>query len=804
LTVLGFLQARGDHVEDWVDWINSDDNEIIATTTGGLLRVAEFEPPDLETAGSEALQSLVDHYTAILSQPGDGFSMWIDKIHLEDPSYLPQTEPNDGPRAPRLVDDCRRELFADPNYPVFRDRYYFSMHWAPISHDWFIQTIHDMPERDRREATRAFKDQSDHYLRLLSLVCPAVTVQAEHALATYLQFPLTYRWRPTPLPQFPENIAEQLANLAPWEQGDQGAKLIIDDVHVSAVEVHAFGAVTPETLVWLHERPYRYRWTTNLHCMDPGRQRRSLIADRKKWEVKKFNVGGWIAAALARDQSAARVKPDVAVVLNEIDELEATLHEHDSLAYSAMTIRTWDKDPRIAQEHAQDIASRLDQGDLICRISTFPALSAIADVPGNASGDVVNRRRPKVHVSKMARCSPLTGLTSGHREDRHLGGPALLVARSRRGGHLYIPLHSPGFDVGHVAVFGPSGGGKSFLMSTTAIQYIERYPAGTVTMLDKRYSAMVATLCAGGTHLEFGTGGIAVQPYRHIDSPERYSWAVSWTQEALKLRGVTINTRVDRAIDEALSAVRDRCNPDERTISAACAYWGAEDTSRDALAYYAGNPMFDGVVPGYGTSRWLTIEYGPLMDPNRPEGMLAFAACFHQLEHERIAVGGHPKLLIIDEAWEPLGHPLFRKWINDLALTGRKLNVQLVLCTQSVRHLDGEHTAILLEQIPNKIFTANPFAMQEGNAQRYTGIGLSDAQIQVLTTLHPKREYLFQWPHFTRIGAVEGTGMALRICGASRPSPDIDQARAILDRMKEEGVEPVGDNFLDRWLEAAA
>ena len=48
--MFGFLRAgRGEYLQDWIDWIETFDDEIIFTATGGLLRVAAFEPPDLET-----------------------------------------------------------------------------------------------------------------------------------------------------------------------------------------------------------------------------------------------------------------------------------------------------------------------------------------------------------------------------------------------------------------------------------------------------------------------------------------------------------------------------------------------------------------------------------------------------------------------------------------------------------------------------------------------------------------------------------------------------------------------------------
>ena len=52
----GFPKSeRGEYLRDWIDWLWSHDQEIVFTKTGGLLRVAQIEPPDLETASEEEL-----------------------------------------------------------------------------------------------------------------------------------------------------------------------------------------------------------------------------------------------------------------------------------------------------------------------------------------------------------------------------------------------------------------------------------------------------------------------------------------------------------------------------------------------------------------------------------------------------------------------------------------------------------------------------------------------------------------------------------------------------------------------------
>jgi type IV secretory pathway VirB4 component len=786
----GFLRPqRGEYLTDWLDWLWSHDDEIIFTATGGLLRVAQIEPPDLETADREQLVAFHAQLCEALTLPGTGWSGWFDQWRREDRGYLPESDFG-GNLAAQKVDASRRAQFVESR-TVFTNRAYVALHWTPQERDAVLAFLHDRAPHGAAEILRTFRDQSDEFFRALAHICPAVRVLTGDALATYLAETVTYRRTPTRLPR--EFLATQLAG-ADW---DTGAELIIDGLHVVPIDVHVFGAITPLTLEPLHELPFECRWTVTSHFLDPEDQRRELAQLRNFWRPKQYGWAGWLAVIITRNRASSASRADVDQVMSEIDDLEGNLQaERDGLAIASMTVRVWDADPSTAEDRAQTVVGILNASGMRARPATFSAATgALADIPGNASRDLCNRRRPRIRLSTIGRCTPLTGLSSGTREDEHLGGPALLVGQSRRRGPLFWALHAPGSDVGHTAVIGPTGGGKSALLSFTALQYL-RYPGSTVTIFDKRRSAMVATLCSDDSKwIELGTGGIGVQPLRDIDDAAGMSWATSWLQQALELRQVRPCATVDAAISEALLALR-ALPLDDRTISALCAHLGGDESARRALEHYtAAGPLgklVDGVVPDYGAARILCIEYDPIM--GLTEGPLVFAACFRQIERERLTSGGHPKLVMIDEAWEPLRHPLFRDWLENLALTGRKLNMQMVLATQSIRHLEQAHTAVIMEQTPQRIFTAAAQALQGQNARVYAGIGLTGEQVHAVAMLRPKGEYLLSTPLFCRVCDISLEGDALRICGAGRDG-DIRRARALLGG----GVQP-GRDFLERWL----
>jgi type IV secretion system protein VirB4 len=69
---------------------------------------------------------------------------------------------------------------------------------------------------------------------------------------------------------------------------------------------------------------------------------------------------------------------------------------------------------------------------------------------------------------------------------------------------------------------------------------------------------------------------------------------------------------------------------------------------------------------------------------------------------------GSPSLIVLDEAWLILGHPVFRAKIRGWLKVLRKANCAVVLATQSIS--DTERSSIiniLKESYPTKIYLPN-------------------------------------------------------------------------------------------------
>jgi len=154
---------------------------------------------------------------------------------------------------------------------------------------------------------------------------------------------------------------------------------------------------------------------------------------------------------------------------------------------------------------------------------------------------------------------------------------------------------------------------------------------------------------------------------------------------------------------------------------------------------------------------------------------------------------GQPAVIILDEAWIMLGHPVFRNKIQEWLKTLRKANCLVLMATQSLT--DAAHSGILdhiLEATATKIFLPNLYARDEDTSVLYRRMGLNNRQIEILASAIPKKHYYYVSESGRRLYELALGEFALAFVGNS-DKESIAEIKAIEERC--------GDQWIDVWLE---
>lgn len=278
----------------------------------------------------------------------------------------------------------------------------------------------------------------------------------------------------------------------------------------------------------------------------------------------------------------------------------------------------------------------------------------------------------------------------------------------------------------------------------------------------------------------------------NIDNENERAWATEWLTEILVQENVTITPRIKNELWESLSNLSTA--PDrQRTITGLVTLTQDKDI-REALQIYtiegSYGYLLDAESDSLNYGRWQCFEMDHLMSytPRAVAPVLSYL--FHRLDQR---FTGDPTLLLLDECWLFLSHPLFSNKIRDWLKTLRKANVGVIFATQSLADMvESQIFSTLNESCPTRIFLPNRKAMEPEIYEKYQRFGLNHRQIEIIATSMPKRQYYCQSDAGNRLFDLQLDPLSLAICASSSK-----EDHKLMDTLLEQGK----DNLLNRWLE---
>jgi type IV secretion system protein VirB4 len=348
-------------------------------------------------------------------------------------------------------------------------------------------------------------------------------------------------------------------------------------------------------------------------------------------------------------------------------------------------------------------------------------------------------------------------------------------------------------DVGHTLIFGPTGSGKSTLLALIAAQF-RRYKHAQIFAFDKGKSLYPLTIAAGGDHYEIGAGegetALAFCPLAELKTEADRAWASEWVETLIAIQGVTITPDHRNAIARQIGLMASARG---RSLSDFVSGVQLREI-KDALQHYTvDGPMgqlLDAEEDGLQLGTFQTFEVEELMNMGERNLVPVLLYLFRRIEKR---LTGAPSLIILDEAWLMLGHPMFRDKIREWLKVLRKANCAVIMATQSIS--DAEQSGIidvLKESCPTKICLPNGAAREPGTREFYERIGFNERQIEIVATAVPKREYYVASPEGRRLFDMALGPVALAFVGASSK----DNLKRIDELRQSHGAE-----WPAHWLE---
>lgn len=782
-------KPSGPKLADYLPWAGLIAPGVVLNKDGAFQRTLQFRGPDLDSSTPSELMGVAARLNNALRRFGSGWCLHVEARRAPAPGYPDSTWPD---AVSWLIDEERRQVFETAG-SRFESCYFLTLAWLPPAERQgkLENLLFEGGESikggvDYRLHLEGYIERTDQLMALLEVMMPLARWLDDEETLTYLHDCISDRRHRVASPDTPFHLDALLPD-APLV-GGLAPKL--GSKHLRIISVRSFVTETePGLLDALNRLPISYRWVTRYLPLDREEARKELEKIRKRWFSQRVGLGAMLRAALFKeepvlnDNSAANHAADADMALQQLgaDAIGA--------GYATLTITVAEDDENATDEIVRQIRQVADGLGFVTQVETVNAVEAwLGSLPGSAYADV---RRPILLTPSLAHLLPTSAVWAGPERNAHLGGPPLMLTATDGATPFRFDLHAG--DVGHTMIVGPTGSGKSVLLSTLVAQW-RRYPGAQIYLFDKGRSARAVILGMGGDFFDLGEkDALGLQPLERIEDANERAWALDWIAGLLSSSGVPVTPELRAELWRALEILGQRPQED-RTLTLYSAL--VQDASvRAALQPFTHAGPYgrlldhDRTSLGYGAVQ--AFEMDDLM--RRPQAASAvLSALFHVLERR---FTGAPTLLVLDEAWLFLKDAFFAAAVQDWLKTLRKKNVAVVFASQELADVEASPIAsTIIEACLTRVFLPNDRAREPHSRSFYERLGLNGRQISLIASATPKREYYLVGRDGCRLFEL-GLGPAtLAFVGASRP-----EDHTLMDRVL---AETAGGGFAAAWLEA--
>ena len=791
-------RGRPASLADYLPWAGIVAQGVVLNKDGSFQRSAHFRGPDLDSATENELALTAERVNNALKRLGSGWGLFVEAARRQAGDYPRSTFPE---ALSWLIDEERRAAFEEEG-KHFESVYTLTLLWLPPPETqaragrWLLDEPDAAPV-DWRDALANFIVETDRTLSLLEGVMPEVRWLTDEETLAYLHESISDRTHPIRVPEVPFHLDALLSD----RPLTGGSAPMLGEHYLRAITVRGFPTSTwPGVLDELNRLGIAYRWVTRFLFLSKTEAERELTKIRRQWFARRKSIVTILRETLSQQESPF-VDSDAA---NKAADADAALQElgSDTVAfgYFTTTIVITDTDVAGVEEKRKAIERVIQGRGFIALSETLNAVEAwLSSIPGQAYANV--RQRP-ISTLNLVHLLPLSAVWAGPTRNEHLDGPPLIVTRTDGATPFRLVTHVG--DVGHTMVVGPTGAGKSVLLSTLALQF-RRYPSSRIVIFDKGASARATILGLSGTYYDLGAeGAIAFQPLARIDADITRSWAAEWVAALLAHEGVTLAPDVKDAVWSALGSLAS-APAHERTLTGLSTLLQSNRLRQALQPYTLAGPFGRLLDAEEDRLRFCSVQGFEMQElmHTRSAVLPVLTYLFHRLEAQ---FDGTPTLLILDEAWLFLDNPIFAARLREWLKTLRKLNVSVVFATQSLSDIQSSSIApALIESCPTRIFLASPQAREPQLRKVYESFGLNARQIELIARAQPRRDYYYQSPLGHRVFELGLGPVALAFVGASSP----DDQRA-MDRLAptstplEDGVtgkSAPSTSFAHRWLD---
>jgi type IV secretion system protein VirB4 len=758
---------------------------VVVQKDGILQRTFAYRAPDIDSSSAFEVNQIAVRVNDFAKRLGAGWAFQVEAQRFYTREY-PRADFSCQPAAfdclaPYLIDREREAAFHAAG-SHFESSYFLTFIWRPPSEN--IKKLTQMfiqggglsgGGQGIKENVEQFINETNAVVAVLDNDMLFVPLSNDDTVA-YLHSSISLNRHPIRFP----STQILLDRILPDTELITSLTMKLGDFYIPIIGVNDFPDETyPAILDDLNRTRLEYRWVSRYICLDKEEGKKEA---RKKEKAHRGNRKTFLQTFAESTSGEASAAVNHGAGVKESDSIQAGVEietDQAALGYLSTNVMVWDKNLKAARNKADTVKAIINSSGFTCKEETFNALESWKSMmPGNV---YANYRALPVMTYSLAHVLPLSSVWAGMRVNHHAGevsGVDLphLICSTAEGTPFFLNINIG--DVGHTAVWGPTGAGKSTFLNLLEMQFF-KYPNSRIIVFDKGRSCRQPCLAAGGLFYEpagENAAGVSFQPLRDLETDRDMMDALDFIESCFLVNNYPVTPPMRAAMKESLELLREK-PVSARTITSFVHYANYLDpeTKRPVFKEMLGDYLWDGGKFGKifdarssGISlstRFLAFEMEALM--NRGEGCVvpALVYLFNLVEK---MFDGRLTLLVLDEAWLFLKHPAFADKIAEWLKVLRKKNVFVVFATQEVADVEKSPLkTTIIQQCLTKIYLADPAAATAAMIDVYQAFGLSDPEIGLISTARMKRDYFYTSPLGRRLFQLDLGSLTLGVIGGA-------------------------------------
>lgn len=724
-------------LSSYVPWICLIDKGVVLNKNGTLQKTLKYRGYDLDSSTVYELKNINAKLNDVIKRLGQGWSLNVEARRKRCTDYI---EAKNEILAIDIIEKERKLNFLENEH--FESEYYLTIvQLIPTDNSKKVGEIFLEYAKKSEILDKTLENFNKEFKKILNLfkeIFLEVTELDDEETYTYLHSCVSTKTDKVIVPEIPYAMANYLCD----SDLVGGLKPKLRGKEIRCISIQGFPNYTvPGFFDVLNRLNIPYRWITRFLMLSKLEALSKMERKYKNIFSQRLSLFQRVYAELTgeKEENSRKLNEDALNKANEVrTQIALTTGDYVSQGFYTCTLIV-DGDSIDEVEERVDLISKTinNMGFITIEESINSVEAFLGSIPGNITNNI---RMPILNTITLSHLLPVSSVWGGDSWNKHLNEPPLIYTKTKGSTPFRFNIHIE--DIGHSAIVGPTGYGKSVLLGLIASSFM-KYKDSRVYFFDKDASSRVLTYAVGGEFHDLGNDELSFQPLANIEIVEEKEWAYGWILEILEQENIKVSPTQKEKIWKALDNLVK--TPIElRTISNFYTSVNDREIKEALIPYKIGGALgkyFDSDKDTLNFSRWQVFEMNQVI--NNKKGITPLLSyIFRRIEN---SLDGSPCIIILDECWMFFDNPIFAAKIREWLKVLRKKNCSVIFATQELGDiLNSKLFTTVLDACQTKVFLPNPNAFADNYIPIYQKFGLNKTEIEIISKATKKKEYYYK------------------------------------------------------------